>query len=138
MEYLTNETRNRLSHMSVKQSPDLYKILDSGVLLEHPDSAEVQTSRHTRWQLDPVSFTAGQFTNNPILFRITPSYCDKIEQVYLEWKVSETGGSNTVTPLVAPYQLDRIEIGVNGSPEPFKYCGKIGYMLSGNIIQMNK
>ena len=120
MEYLTNETRNRLSHMSVKQSPDLYKILDSGVLLEHPDSAEVQTSRHTRWQLDPVSFTAGQFTNNPILFRITPSYCDKIEQVYLEWKVSETGGSNTVTPLVAPYQIDRIEVGVNGSPEPIQ------------------
>ena len=48
MEYLTNETRNRLSHMSVKKSPDLYKTNESDVLLEHFDSTEVQTSRHTR------------------------------------------------------------------------------------------
>ena len=72
------------------------------------------------YQLDPVSFTAGAFTNNPITFRLAPNSCSQIDNAYLELTCIESGGLASVTPVVAPFLIDRIDVGLNGTVNPLQ------------------
>lgn len=90
------------------------------ILVRNPQDALVGLGHQVRWLLDPVSFNPGVFTINPILFRIPPNFCSDIQYTYLKFVCSETGGVNPMTPVLTPYLIDRIEIGVNGDPTPLQ------------------
>lgn len=80
----------------------------------------VAASREQALILNPVSFTPGVATNTQIVFRINPQYMTVPTTCILEWVVTETGGVNSVTPICAPYQIQRIEFGIEGSPTPIQ------------------
>ncbi|EFA79798.1 hypothetical protein PPL_06617 [Heterostelium album PN500] len=111
---------SRFAGGNIKQAKDLYfnDIGGKKILTPHPDSNVIETSQHVRWQLDPVSFAPGTITNNPITFRLSPNYCFKIENVVLDMVLANTHATNSVTPVAGPYLIDRIDIGVNGDPNP--------------------
>ncbi len=90
------------------------------LLLMNRDSLEFCPSRHNEIIIDPVSFsTMNPITNNPTQFRIQPSTCGKIEMAWLRLVCSETGSTNTVTPICAPLMIDNIRI----------YYGSVGKPL---------
>ncbi len=77
-------------------------------------------SHYIQLNLSPTNaISASAFTgNNSIQFRISPGYCGEIEQIFIDIIAKEGGGTNTVTPVPAPYLFSRIEIGFNGSTTP--------------------
>lgn len=136
----------------IKQMPDdidVKKLGGQQVIVKR-NSIYAKLDQNKLWQLNPVSFNAGSFTNNPIVFRIQPKLFKHIDMAFLQLVCSETGGSNTVTPVVAPFLLDRIEIGVNGQPNPvqiiyaehlyakwqFLYSEQQNQLFAGNSLNM--
>lgn len=111
-----------LGGREIKTSPDYLNLVTFGnqkaLMPKGTNSARLDQTK--MWQLDPVSFNAGSFTTNGIVFRVQPKFMKHIDQAFLELVCSETGGSNTVTPVVAPFLIDRIEIGLNSQTNPFQ------------------
>lgn len=79
-------------------------------------------------KLNPTSFSAGQITStSPIEFRISPNICSHIESLYLDFTFTNSDNSNTVTPTLLPFCVDRIEFYVNGTlGAPIQVLSSIG------------
>lgn len=78
-----------------------------GFVSKVPTATTVKISRPTEYEIPPDSFNSGALTNNPIYFTIKPHQLPDIELAVIEMDMANTDGSNTVTPVVAPYLIDK-------------------------------
>ena len=101
--------------------------------LESEDSVGLQT-----FQLDPVSFSPMlPIQSSPVVFRITPGFASEAESVILEVHLRNTNGAGTITPLALPYVIERIELGVNGSPNSVCTITSDGLLASQEFLPLD-
>src|SRR4051794_38251734 len=108
-----NQAKRLLHHHMLEPIKDDVYIVEGGqepFIVQHPDAAKYGISKPQEIEITPTSFTAGTFNNNPIEFRVQRDLCGEIEMAYVEMTVTETSAAATVTPVVASYLIDTINI----------------------------
>jgi hypothetical protein len=115
---INGQILERLDYKEIDTTPNLYQYNYNGrrVIQRYPENNVCSLNNNAIWQLSPESFQPGAFTTNPVTFRLKPNFCNLITDAHLQIVCSETGGANSVTPVVAPFLINRIEIGLDGSP----------------------
>jgi len=120
-------------------------------IIKHPDATTYNITKPIQIEVSPQSWTAATFTGQQVQFRIQPSLCGEIELVLLELQCAETGGTNSVTPIVAPFLVNNIAIYYKTLGKPLQtidanslYCqfqwankSEIDNFIAFNALNMN-
>lgn len=117
---ITPQILSRLEYKEIDTTPNLFQSNYNGrrVIQRYPESNLASLNNNAIWTLSPTSFQPGAFTSNPITIRLQPNFCNLITDAHLQLTVSESGGANSVTPICAPFLIQRIEISLNSSVIP--------------------
>ncbi len=122
MSLVEHNSRIQSHHEVVPGKENFYINTPQGKLVAKNPRANIYNVRHPQiFTLNPESavITGAAVNNNSIYFRIRPKQISgEMHMACFEWELSETAGTQSITPIAAPNQIDTIKVfyGSIGTP----------------------
>lgn len=109
----------------IKLVGDTMHFVGSGreLLIQNPDTPYIVPQRHRHFLFPPNNnsgvIAATSFSGQQVLYQLIPAMLkSRIRHSQLETLFTETGGTNSVTPAIAPYAMcSQVVVGLNGQSQ---------------------